>query len=182
MKKALPISLFVLLLYHTLSYALACASIWWQAEVDLSKRLRVYRATDSLIEFQVPLVNKPDEVYSIERKTEDGFRYHGHFYDVVSLEIRSDTLYIAGLEMKRKPLSFWQDDLLAFLNDHMDNAADSHQKTNQWLKFLLQEYTSNPRVVFQFLSLERSEGCSIPDTPYRLCSRDLPVYCPPPEA
>ena len=183
MKKAVPIGLFALLLYHTLGYMLACVSIWWQAEHDLSERLLVYRATDSLVEFQIPLINKPNDAHSIARTTEDGFRYRGHYYDVVSLEIRGDTLYIAGLEIKRKRQSaFWQSDLLSFLNDHIAGTADSHKKTNQFLKFLLKEYSPNPRAVFRFLSLSRHEACRIPDVIHRLSSRALPVYSPPPEA
>lgn len=181
MKKAVPIGLFVLLLYHTLSYVLACVGIWWQAESDLSERILVYRATDSLIEFQIPLMDKPDDVHSMARTTSDGFRYRGHFYDVVSLEIRDDTLYIAGIEIKQKHHSFWQADLLSFLNDHIAGAADSHRKANQFLKFLLKEYSPNPRAVFRFFSLARAASCRIPDAIHILSSRDLPVYSPPPE-
>lgn len=183
MKKAVPIGLFALLLYHTLGYVLACVSIWWQAEHDLSERLLVYRATDSLVEFQIPLIDKPDDAHSMARTTSDGFKYRGHYYDVVSLEIRGHTLYIAGIVIKRnKRQSFWQADLLSFLNDHIAGAADSQRKTNQFLKFLLKEYSPNPRVVFRFLSLSRHEACRISDVSHRLSSRALPVYSPPPEA
>ncbi len=180
MKKAVSVGLFMLLMYHTLGYVLACVSIWWQAEYELSERLLVYRATDSLIEFQIPLIEKPDEVHSMARTTSDGFSYRGHYYDVVSLEIRGDTLYITGLDLKHH--SFWQADLLSFLNDHIAGAADSQRKANQFLKFLLKEYSPNPRVVFRFLSLSRHETCRIPDALQKLFSRALPVFSPPPEA
>ncbi|MVM30012.1 hypothetical protein GO755_08210 [Spirosoma sp. HMF4905] len=181
MKKAVSIGLFLLLLYHMLSYVLAYVSIWWLAESDLSERLLVYRATDSLIEFQVPMIGQSNDARSIARTTEDGFRYHGHYYDVVSLEIRDDTLFIVGIEFKRKHHSIWQADLLSFLNDHISGAADSHRKANQFLKLLLKEYSPNPRVVFRFLSLSRQEACRIPNAIHRFSSRALPVHSPPPE-
>ncbi|GAB4054452.1 hypothetical protein [Spirosoma litoris] len=182
MKKAVPFGLFALLLYHMLAYVLACVSVWWQAEQDLSERLLVYRATDSLIEFQLPLKNKPDDAHAIARTTEDGFRYRGHFYDVVSLEIRNDTLFIAGLEIKRKQKAFWQEDLLSFLNDHVDGMANSQKKANKFLKFLLTEYSPNPRAVFCFLTLGHDEAGCLPTRQISLSSRSLPVHSPPPEA
>ncbi|MVM33961.1 hypothetical protein GO755_28255 [Spirosoma sp. HMF4905] len=181
MKKAVSIALFVLFLYHTLAYVLVCVGLWWQAETDLSKRLLVYRATDSLIEFQIPLVNKSD-VHTMARTTSDGFRYHGHFYDVVSLEIRGDTLFMAGLEIKRKQRSsFWQSDLLAFLNDHIKGATDSHRKNNQLLKLLLKEFSPSPRLTFCFRSSNWRDVIRIPEGLSVFSSRSLPIHSPPPE-
>ena len=182
MKKAVPFSLFALLFYHTLAYMLACVTSWWQAEQDLSERLLVYRATDSLIEFQVPLKNKSDEAYAIARNTEEGFSHQGHFYDVVSLEIRNDTLFIAGLEIKRKQKTFGQADLLAFLNHHIEGMADSQKKANKFLKLLLTEYSLTPRANFCFLTLGQHETSHLPTGQPSLSSRPYPVHSPPPEA
>lgn len=178
MKKAVSIGLCALLLYHTLAYVLVCVGTWWQAEHDLSERLQVYRSVDSIVEFQVPLANKPD-VTLFTRTTNDGFGYRGHYYDVVSLEIRNDTLHIAGLESESR--SIWQSDLLAFLNDHVARDTESRQKANQFLKFLLKEYSPTPRAVFHFLSPAWRQPVRIPDVSFVIPARALPVHSPPPE-
>lgn len=180
MKKVIPIGLFGLLMYQTLGYVLACVTIWWQAEHDLTERLLVYRSTDSLIEFQIPLIDKPEEARATARTTADGFAYRDHFYEVVSMEIRHDTLFILGVDFKHKP--FLQTDLLAFLYDHIAGANDSQKKTNQFLKLLLKEYSLNPRFVFRFLSLARYESCPIPEGATRFVTRALTIHSPPPEA
>lgn len=182
MKKAVSFALFVLLFYHTLAYMLVCVSSWWQAEQDLSERLIVYRVTDSLIEFQVPLKHKADEAHAVARTTEEGFSHRGHFYDVVSLEIRNDTLVIAGLEIKRKQKTFGQADLLAFLNNHIQGMADAQKKANKFLKLLLTEYALTPRALFCFLTLEHNEAACLPTGQPSLSSRPHPVQSPPPEA
>ncbi|UHG90049.1 hypothetical protein [Spirosoma oryzicola] len=178
MKKVVSIGLFVLLLYHTLAYVLVCIGTWWQAEHDLSERLLVYRSVDSIVEFQIPLKDKPDES-TLANTTSDGFTYRGHYYSVVSLEIRGDTLHIAGLEAEGR--SFWQSDLLSFLNDHISGTTDSNHKANQLLKFLLKEYSPNPRAIFSFLSPIWREAVRIPDTLFVFAARALPVHSPPPE-
>ncbi|GAB3788705.1 hypothetical protein GCM10028818_55810 [Spirosoma horti] len=182
MKKAVPFGLFALLFYHTLAYMLVCVSSWCQAEQDLSERLLVYRATDSLIEFQVPLKNKSDEAHTIARTTQEGFNHRGHYYDVVSLEIRNDTLFIAGLEIKRKQHTFGQADLLAFLNNHIEGMADSQKKATKLLKLLLTEYSLTPRAFFCFLTLGYHETGCLPTGQPSLPSRPYPVHSPPPEA
>lgn len=178
MKKAVSIGLCLLLLYHTLAYVLVCMGAWWQAEHDLSEKLLVYRSVDSIVEFQIPLKNKPD-ASTITRTTSDGFGYRGHYYDVVSLEIRGDTLHIAGLESASR--SFWQSDLLSFLNDHIGGAAEPHKKTSQFLKFLLKEYSPNPRNPFTFAFLHWREAVRIPGISVSVLTRSLPVYSPPPQ-
>ena len=97
LKKLAILSLFALLLCHTLASVLVWGIGWWQAEGDLSERLQVYRSVDSIVEFQIPL-NDPADGNAMARTTEDGFRYRGHYYSVVSLEVINDTLHIAGLE------------------------------------------------------------------------------------
>ncbi len=178
MKKAVSIGLCALLLYHTLAYVLVCIGTWWQAEHDLSERLQVYRSVDSIVEFQVPLTNKPD-VTVFTKTTSDGFGYRGHYYDVVSLEVHNDTLHIAGLESESR--SFWQSDLLAFLNDHVAGDTESRQKANQFLKFLLKEYSPAPREVFCFLPPSWRQPVRIPDVSFVVAARALPVHSPPPE-
>lgn len=177
MKKAVSIGLFALLLYHTLAHVLVCVGAWWQAEHDLSERLLVYRSVDSLVEFKIPLNGDTDN--ALTSTTDDGFSYRGHYYDVVSMDVRGDTLHIAGLESENK--SFWQGDLLSFLNDHVAGTTDKNRKANQLLKFLLKEYSPNPRAVFCFRSPNWREAVRIPDAPFVAEARALPVHSPPPE-
>ena len=178
MKKVVSIGLFALLAYHTLAYVLVCMGVWWQEEHDLSKRLSVYRSVDSIVEFELPLKDKLD-ANAISRTTSDGFTYRGHYYSVVSMEVRGDMLHIAGLESQNH--SFWQSDLLSFLNKHVTGATDSHQKANQFLKFLLKEYSPNPRAIFRFLSPNWREAIRIPEQLFVIAARALPVHSPPPE-
>ncbi|WP_460962324.1 hypothetical protein [Spirosoma litoris] len=179
MKKAVSIGLFALLVYHTLAYVLVFVGSWWQEEHDLSERLSVYRSVDSIVEFEIPLKDKLDET-TIARTTSDGFSYNGHYYSVVSVEVRDNMLHIAGLESQSR--TFWQSDLLSFLNEHVSGATDSHKKNNQFLKFLLKEYSANPRAVFCFLSPSWREAIRIPEQLFVVAARALPVHSPPPEA
>lgn len=177
-KKVVSIGLSMLLLYHTLAYVLVCVGAWWQAEHDLSEKLLVYRSVDSIVEFQVPLTDTPN-VGELTQTTTGGFGYRGRYYDVVSMDVRGDTLFIAGLESAGN--SFWAGDLLSFLNDHVTGAADSHRKAGQFLKFLLKEYSPNPGDVFHFLSAFRRDAIRIPDVSLVVLARSLPVHSPPPE-
>lgn len=178
MKKVVSIGLFALLVYHTLAYVLVFVGTWWQAEHDLSERLSVYRSVDSMVEFQIPLKDKLD-AGAISRTTADGFSYRGHYYSVISLEIRDEMLHIAGLETKSP--SFWQSDLLSFLNNHVAGATDSHQKANQFLKFLLKEYSPASKAIFNFLSPNWREAIRIPSHFFVVATRALPVHSPPPQ-
>jgi len=178
LRKIVSIGLFALLVYHTLAYVLVFVGSWWQAQHDLSERLLVYRSVDSIVEFELPL-NDSLEATSITHTTSDGFSYRGHYYSVVSVEIRGLLLHISALETENH--SFWQSDLLSFLNNHVAGAADSHQKANQLLKFLLKEYSPTPRVVFSFLTPYWRQAIRIPAQPFVVASRALPVHSPPPE-
>ncbi|QIP15446.1 hypothetical protein G8759_23830 [Spirosoma aureum] len=178
MKKLVSFGLFFLLLCHTLAHVIAGLSAWWQEEHDLSTRLQVYRSVDSIVEFQIPLVNKTDGTV-IVRTTEDGFNYRGHYYNVVSLEVQGDTLHIAGLESTSR--SFWQDDLLTFVNHHLTSVPATGGKASQLLKLLLKEYSPSPRTVLHFLFLSWRESIRIPDTPLVFSTRSEPIYSPPPE-
>jgi hypothetical protein len=178
-KKAISIGLFVLLLHHILAYVLVCVGTWWQAEHDLSQRLQVYRSVDSLVEFQIPLKDKPDES-TITRTTSDGFTYRGQYYSVVSMNIQNDTLYIAGLQTNS--ISFWQSDLLSFMQENVTGASDSPKKANTLLKFLLKEYSPTPRIAFCFESSNWRNDIRIPEKPFLLHQLALRVSSPPPEA
>jgi hypothetical protein len=178
-KKAVSVGLSMLLLYHTLAYVLVCIGAWWQAEHDLSEKLRVYRSVDSIVEFQVPLTDRPD-VGELTNTTTGGFGYRGHYYSVVSMAVRGDTLFIAGLESADG--SFWQSDLLSFLNDHITAGTDSQRKASRFLKFLLKEYSPNPRDVFEFLSASWRATVRIPDVSFVVLARALPIHSPPPRA
>ncbi|MVM31898.1 hypothetical protein GO755_17750 [Spirosoma sp. HMF4905] len=179
MKKAVSIGLFALILYHTLAYVLVFVGTWWQEEHDLSERLSVYRSVDSIVEFEIPLKDNRLDESTIARTTSDGFSYRGHYYSIVSIEIRDGKVHIAGLESQSR--TFWQSDLLSFLNDHVSGAADSHQKTNKFLKFLLKEYSPTPRAIFSFLSPNWREAIRIPEQVFVIAVRALSVNSPPPE-
>lgn len=179
MRKVVSIGLSLLLVYHTLAYVLVCVGAWWQAEHDLSEKLFVYRTVDSLTEFEIPI----DDQYDASRLphiTEDGFSYRGSYYAVVSIEIRADKLFITGMESKLH--SFWSDDLLAFLENHIAGATDSNHKANQFLKFLLKEYPPAPQVTFNFRSPQWREAVQMPDGLFVAVSRALPVHSPPPQS
>lgn len=178
MKKEVSIGLFALFLYHTLAYVLVFVGTWWQAEHDLTERLLVYRSVDSIVEFEIPLKDKLD-AHAISRTTSDGFSYRGQYYSVVSMEVRGNTLHIAGLQSESR--SFWQGDLLSFLNEHVTGNTDSRQKANRFLKLLLKEYSPTPRAVFCFLSPNWREAVRIPDVPFVVEAHALPVHSPPPE-
>lgn len=176
LNKLVTFGLFALLLCHTLANVLVWGIGWWQAEEDLSERLQVYRSVDSLVEFQIPL-SDPADGNAMARTTGDGFRYRGHYYSVVSLEIIHDTLHIAGLETHSR--QFWSDDLLAFLNDHL-NTTDNGRKANQLLKFLLKEYSPNGRMEFTFAQRPWRESIQIPQVPVVFATRSAPIHSPPP--
>ncbi|RYC71808.1 MULTISPECIES: hypothetical protein [Spirosoma] len=179
MKKLVSIGLFGLLLYHTLAYVLVAVGAWWQAEHDLSKELLVYRSVDSIVEFQVPMGDTRKAV-ALTRTTSEGFTYKGHYYDVVSMEVRGDRLHIAALETENR--SFWSSDLLSFLNDHVSGTSNSRQKASQLLKLLLKEYSPVPRVRFNFLLPHWHDVIRIPDVVFVFASRALPIHSPPPES
>ena len=176
LNKLVTLGLFVLLLCHTLASVLVWGLGWWQAQGDLSERLQVYRSVDSLVEFQIPL-SDPADGSAMARTTEDGFRYRGHYYSVVSLEIIHDTLHIAGLETHNR--QFWSDDLLTFLNDHL-NTADTGRKANLLLKLLLKEYSPNERTVFSFAQRPWRESVQIPHIPVVSTALYAPIHSPPP--
>ncbi len=179
MKKAISIGLVGLLLYHTLAYVLVCVGTWWQAEHDLSQRLQVYRSVDSLVEFQIPLTSKPD-TSALTRTTSDGFSYHGQYYSVVSMTVQGDTLFIAGLQTDSG--SFWQRDLLSFMQKHVTGTTDSPDKTNTLLKLLQKEYSPTPRLTFAFPLPGWRTHIRIPDRPFLFCPIAQQVSSPPPEA
>ena len=168
----------MLLLAHVLAHVITGLSAWWQDEHDLSKRLMVYRSVDSIVEFQIPLVNKTDG-QNIAHTTEDGFTHRGHYYNVISLDVRGDTLYIAGLESASR--SFWQDDLLTFLNDHLATNSDAGRKASQILKFLLKEYSVSPTITLNFPVGSWREIVRVPEDPFTFLTRSEPLYSPPPE-
>lgn len=178
LQKRLSIGLFTLLLCHMLASGIVSIVGWWRAEHDLSEHLSVYRTVDSIVEFQVPLSNQTDEA-SITRTTEDGFSYRGRYYTVVSLEIKDNTLLIAGLETRSH--SVWQDDLLAFLNDHLGTTSDTNHKSSQVLKFLLKEYAPGAAPSLSFLRHGWLPAIRIPDAPFAFTTRSASIASPPPK-
>ncbi|UFH52988.1 hypothetical protein [Spirosoma sp. KNUC1025] len=175
MKKVVSFGLFLLLLAHVLAHVITGLSSWWQDEHDLSKRLLVYRTVDSIVEFQIPLASKTDGL-NITRTTEDGFSYRGRYYNVISLEITGDTLHIAGLESASH--SFWQHDLLTFMNDHLGTTPDAGRKASQILKFLLKEYSPSPTISLNFRTNVWREQVRVPETPVTFLTRSEPMFSP----
>ncbi|UHG89473.1 hypothetical protein [Spirosoma oryzicola] len=178
MRKVVSISLFILLLWHVLAYVVTSVGTWKQQENDLSKRLSVYRSVDSLVEFYVPLSDSTDQTV-LTRITQQGFTHHGQYYAVVSLALNNDTLYIAGLESDNH--SFWQDDLLTFLNPHLSTGPETNRKASQLLKLLLKEYSPGSRIVLYFLNFSWRESTAISIAPFMYSTRSEPTYSLPPE-
>ncbi|WP_460950901.1 hypothetical protein [Spirosoma daeguense] len=179
MKKAISVGLFSLLLYHTLAYVLVSVGSWWQAEHDLSQRLQVFRSVDSIVEFQIPLKDKPD-AKAITRTTSDGFTYRGQYYSVVSMSIQGDTLHIAGLQTESR--SFWQSDLLSFMNQHLAASNELPKKANQLLKLLLKEYSPTQGVIFSFTPPNWRLDVRIADKSFVLRQLTIQIPSPPPRA
>lgn len=113
------------------------------------------------------------------RTTADGFSYRGHYYAVVSIDIVGEMLHIVGLETNSQ--SFWQSDLLSFLNNHVAGAINSHQKAGQFLKFRLKEYSPASKAVFSFFPPTCREAVRVPGRFFVMATRALPVHAPPPE-
>ena len=178
LQKQVSIGLFALLLCHTLASAIVGVVSWWRAENDLSERLSVYRSVDSIVEFQVPLTDQADGA-SIKRTTEDGFSYRGRYYTVGSLAIKGDTLQIAGLETSNG--SMWQNDLLAFLNNHLGTSSDTSHKASQLLKFLLKEYSPGTSVSLCFFNHSWYQSIRIPDSPFTFSTHSASIPSPPPK-
>lgn len=151
---------------------------WWLAENDLSERLLVYRSVDSIVEFEIPLDNK-QELTDIAQSTSGGFTYNGHYYSVINMEVQGNLLHIASLELGGN--SFWQNDLLAFLNEHLTDTGKTSQKSNQFLKLLLKEYSLTQQSVFRFFVSFLVDSLRIADVPFVLTERVLPIHSPPPE-
>ncbi|UFH52713.1 hypothetical protein [Spirosoma sp. KNUC1025] len=178
LQKQVSIGLFALLVCHMLASAIVGIGGWWQAENDLSKRLQVFRSVDSIVEFQVPLTDQT-EVTAIAHTTEDGFRYRGHYYTVVSLEVQNGRLLIAGLESQNH--SLWQEDLLAFMNDHLAASSDSEHKDSQLLKLLLKEYSPGSSITLHMLPGTLIQSSRIPGASFIFSTRTASIHAPPPE-
>ncbi|WP_375445312.1 hypothetical protein [uncultured Fibrella sp.] len=179
MKRLLSLSLLALLLYHTLATVWVAVGVWWQDQHDLTERLTVYSSVDSMVEFQVVL-GAGQAQKLVEQTSEDGFAYHGRFYDVISLDLRGDTLRISGME--NKAARFWQQDLLAFVKKTINTASgdDTHRKAGHWLKLLLKEYQLTDRLVLIPSLLSWLVDVRIADAPMAMLTRYLAVLSPPP--
>ncbi|OIN59438.1 hypothetical protein [Arsenicibacter rosenii] len=176
-KRLLSLGLLTLLLYHALGTVLISFGTWWQEEHDLSERLTVYRSVDSLVEFQIPLSGQSAHEGILEA-TEEGFTYRGHYYDVVSMEIKGNTLFIAGLENRNT--SFWQRDLLSFMKDTLNTPSETSRKAGQWAKLLLKEYSPNTRTILHFFLYDWCDSVRIPVATLRFTTRSLSILSPPP--
>ncbi|WP_229201665.1 hypothetical protein [Arsenicibacter rosenii] len=176
-RRIISLGLLTLLLYHALGTVLVSLGVWWQEEHDLSKRLTVYRSVDSLVEFQIALTDH-DTGEGVLKATEEGFTYRGHYFDVVSLEIKNNVLYVSGLENKHA--SFWQRDLLSFMKETIHARSESERKASNWLKLLLKEYSPNTRNILCFFLYDWRDHARIPVGNSLFTTRSLPVHSPPP--
>ncbi len=184
MKRLLGFGFLVLLLYHTLGAVVLSLSVWWQEQHDLTEQVTVYQTVDSITEFQVPLSSlssdAPGEALDLTKATERGFAYHGQYYDIISVDIRDNTMLISG--MVNKTASFWHRDLLTFLKDTIVNTeSEAQRKAGQWLKLLLKDYSLNAKTIVRFYLFEVLESVRVPNALFTFLTRDLPVYSPPPE-
>jgi hypothetical protein len=183
MKRILGFGFLTLLLYHTLGAVVLSLSVWWQEQHDLTEQVTVYQTVDSITEFQIPLSSlspdAPGAPTDLTKATEDGFAYHGQYYDVVSVEVHDNILLISG--MVNKTASFWHRDLLTFLKDTVATESGAHRKAGQWLKLLLKDYSLNAKTLVRFYLFEILESIRVPNALFTFLTRDLPVYSPPPE-
>lgn len=179
MKRLISTGLFLLLIYHTLAYALVLFGTWYQEEHDLSARLTMYRSVDSLVEFFVPLHEQPNGT-SLKADHPEGFAYKGQFYQIVRLEVSNDTLHILGYEDAKH--SFWQRDLLTLIQDQVigDNASPVQKKANNLLKNFLKEYSQFRRSVLWVFVYQWRDTVRIPAISSLFLSRISPVHSPPP--
>ncbi|MBO0929502.1 hypothetical protein [Fibrella aquatilis] len=179
MKRLLSLTFLTLLVYHTLATVWVSVGVWWQERHDLTESLTVYSSVDSMVEFQVVLGNQQAQELA-QQTSEEGFAYHGKFYDVVSVELRGDTLHIAGLQ--DKSASFWQQDLLSFVKQtigtHSQN--DTQKKAGAFLKLLLKEYQLTDRITLTPYLLTWLADVRIADAPAHVLTRALAVMSPPP--
>jgi hypothetical protein len=178
MKRLLSLSLLALLAYHTLATVWVAVGVWWQAQQDLSQHLTVYSSVDSMVEFQVVLGAK--QAQSLAQQTsEDGFAYQGKFYDVISVDLRGDTLRITSME--DKAARFWHQDLLSFVKKTIGQPTnDTSRKAGQWLKLLLKEYSPSSPVTFTKTLVSWLVRLRLPDAPEAVLTRALSVLSPPP--
>ena len=174
MKKSLPIGLFILIVYYTLAHVqVVVASRWW-AEHNVSGRLFVH----SPVNVQIPL-KATFKLNEVIYATSDGLTYHGHYYSVVSKDVKEAMLSMAGLDMESH--SVWQHDFLSLLNDQVSGASESQRKANRFLKFLLKEYSPTPRVVFHLLAPHWRKAIRIPELSFVFLTRSLSIHSPPSE-
>ena len=183
MKRLLSLSLLALLVYHSLATVWVVVGVWWQDQHDLTERLTIYSSVDSMVEFQVVLGSggsATGQAQQLARQTaEDGFTHNGHFYDVISVDLRGDTLRIAGME--DKAAGFWQQDLLSFVKKTIsDTSTDSQRKAGHWLKLLLKEYQLADQLVISPSILSWLTEARPADVSFALFARCLAVLSPPP--
>ncbi|GAB3796694.1 hypothetical protein GCM10028819_14760 [Spirosoma humi] len=180
MRKIAAIGLLSLLLCHILAHMLVVWMISWQEESDLSSRLSVYRSVDSLVEFYIPLHQQAVQD-SLQTHPTEGFVYRDNYYDIVRQEIKNDTLLILGYANKQG--SFWQQNLLDFINQQVESDSNSlPEKANQLLKNLLNDYYQGVRFVINFCHPSVRVPVLIPTFTAILPTLVLPVNSPPPEA
>ena len=181
MKRLISTGLFLLLIYHTLTYAFVLFGTWYQEQHDLSDRLTMYRSVDSLVEFFVPLQNQPGGT-ALKAEHPEGFAYKGQFYQIVRLEVSGDTLHILGYEDQTH--SFWQQDLLSLIRQQVVGDATSpvQKKANSLLKNFLKEYSQFRRSVLWLFVYEWRDTVGFSAVAPLLPSRSLPVHAPPPQA
>lgn len=180
MKRIISTGLFLLLLYHTLTYALVLFGTWYQEQHDLSARLTMYRSVDSMVEFFVPLQDQLNGT-SLKADHPEGFAYKGTFYQIVRLDVSGDTLHILGYEDTKR--SFWQQDLLTLIKEQVigDTASPVQKKANSLLKNFQKEYSQFRRSVLWLFVYEWRNAVRIPSVSSLLLSRTSPVHSPPPE-
>ncbi len=179
MKKVATIGLLTLLLCHILAHVLVAWMVGWQQQSDLTNRLSVYRSVDSLVEFYIP-IGQQATAHSLPDHVTEGFVYRDSYYDIVRQEIKNDTLLILGYANKRN--SFWQQDLLDFINHQIGSESGATPvKAHHLLKNLIHDYDQGVRFVVSFRQLYWPDSVSMPIVDIPLLSLVIPIPSPPPE-
>lgn len=150
----------------------------WAEERDLSQRLTVYRSVDSLVEFFVPLTHQPADTNLLSPPLE-GFTYQNTYYEVVRLEVVSDSIHL--LAYAKKDHRLWPRDLLALIKQEVTGDAGTTRKTHHLLSHLFTDYMALDQTEIPVLSINGPTTRRFAATARSLPDRQLPIHSPPPE-
>jgi hypothetical protein len=181
MRQRVSIGLLALLLCYSLGHALVYWSVVSGEERDMSAKLTMFWTVDNMVEFHLPLHDRPvAEQAGFTKENVPGFSYRGKAYEVIRMDVRRDTLFIVGYEDHDRPV--WSDDLLAFVKKEITGSSDTQRKTSRLLQLLLKEYLPGEPIRFAD-AVQRPESNPVGWRHYTasLTDRTGPVPSPPPQ-